>query len=120
LESAIRTGSLDQGQRATASGTRVATEVDVLAVDELFPVILEQLGELRQFGLLNQEVRLGPSTLAGCPGRATDLDRHPCIDAAIAQSLHVGNRARHRRDQLHFLNSLSNARRIVPPFFGAV
>jgi hypothetical protein len=101
LESAISTGSLDQGQRATAGGTRVAAEIDLLAVDELLPVVLEQLGELRQFGLLDQEVRLGPSTLAGCPGGTTDLDRHPCIDAAIAQSLHVGDRARHRRDQLH-------------------
>jgi hypothetical protein len=91
-----------------------------MAVDKILPVFLEELGELWQFGLLDQEVRLGPSTLAGCPGGTADLDRHAGIDAAIAQPLHVGDRARHRRDQLHFLNSLSNARRIVPDFFGAV
>ena len=91
-----------------------------MAVHQLLPIILEQLGELRQFGLLDQEVRLGPSTFAGCARWAADLDGHAGIDAAIAEALHVGDRARHRRDQLHFLNSLSNARRIAPDFFGAV
>src|SRR5438552_15843903 len=42
LESAVGARALDERQRATARGTRVAAEVDVLAVDELLPVILEQ------------------------------------------------------------------------------
>lgn len=120
LEAAVGARALDQRQRATARGTRIAAEIDLLAVDELLPVFLEQLRELRQFGLLDQEVRLGPSTLAGRPRGTADLDAHARIDAAIAQALHVGDRARHRGDQFHFLNSLSNARRIAPDFFGAV
>jgi hypothetical protein len=92
----------------------------LLAVDELVPVILEELGELRKFGLLDQEVRLGPSTFAGGAGWTPDLRRDAGFDAAIAQSLHIGDRARHCRHELHFLNSLSNARRIVPDFFGAL
>jgi hypothetical protein len=120
LEATVSARAFDQRQRATAGGTRVAAEIDLLAIDELVPVILEQLGELRKFGLLDQEVRLGPSTFAGGAGWTPDLRRDAGRDAAIAQPLHVGNRARHRGDQLHFLNSLSNARRIVPDFFGAV
>jgi len=78
-----------------------------MAVHQLLPIILEQLGELRQFGLLDQEVRLGPSTFAGCAGRAADLDGHPGVDAAIAEALHVGDRARHRRDQLDHIDLAS-------------
>jgi hypothetical protein len=47
VQSAIGTGSLDERQRATTCRARVAAEVDLVSVDELVPVILEQLGQLR-------------------------------------------------------------------------
>jgi hypothetical protein len=40
LEAAVGARALDQRQRATARGTRIAAEIDLLAVDELLPVVL--------------------------------------------------------------------------------
>jgi len=114
LQPAIRTGSLDQGQRATTCGARIAAEIDLMAIDELVPVVLEQLGELRQFGLLDQEVRLGPSTFAGGAGWTPDLRCDAGRDAAIAEALHVGDRARHCRHQLDHIDLASLGPELEP------
>ena len=59
--------------------------------------------------LLDQEVRLGPSTLAGAR-RAPDERRDPGVEAAIAQRLHLGDRARRRRDERPPLEQALGAR----------
>lgn len=59
------------------------------------PVTAEQRRELRQVGLLDQEVRLGPSTFA-LAGRAADQRREARLEAAIAERFHLGDRAADR------------------------
>ncbi|HET9988712.1 MAG TPA: hypothetical protein VFQ65_09330 [Kofleriaceae bacterium] len=43
LKAAVSARALDERQRATAGRAGVAAEIDLLAVDELVPVILEEL-----------------------------------------------------------------------------
>ena len=69
------------------------------------PVVAQQLGEPGQVVLLDQEVRLGPSALAGT-GRTTDEDGDAGGEAAIAQRFHVGDRAGDRRNDRHILEKL--------------
>ena len=61
--------------------------------------------------------------MTGCPRWAANLGKDADLVAAIAQQLHVGDRAGHCGPEwgssAHFLNNLSKARRIVPDFFGA-
>lgn len=69
------------------------------------PVVAQQLGEPGQGVLLDQEVRLGPSALAGA-GRTTDEDGNAGGEAAIAERLHLGDRAGDRRDDRYAFEEL--------------
>jgi hypothetical protein len=107
LQAAVRARAGGQGRRGPA---RRASQVLGLARrgdgdrSEAFarevgpPVGTEQLGQLGELILLDQEVRLGPSTLAGA-GRTSDERGDAGGQAAISQVLHLRDRAGHRRDE---------------------
>ena len=70
LQSAVGASALDEGQCAAARRASVAAEVDLgrpLARQRLAPVTAQQVRQAPELVLLDQEVRLGPSTL-GCAG----------------------------------------------------
>lgn len=107
LEPAVGARALDERRGRPARGARqllvLAREHrevdgrDALGGDGRSPVTLEQRCELGNVGLLDQEVGLGPSTFAAAR-RATDHRRDPHLEAAVAQSLHLGDRSTDRRD----------------------
>jgi hypothetical protein len=126
-EPAISARAADERLRAAARRTRVAAEVDrrgTLALEARVPLPAQQLGQLRQLGLLDEEVRARPSTLAGRAGRAADLGDDAGVVATLAHRLHLGDRASERGNDRHlsdhFRKILSNARRIAPVFFWAL
>jgi hypothetical protein len=88
--------------RAAAGGTCVAREIDLggptFARERIAPVTAQDAGESLEIVLLDQEVRLGTSTLASA-GWAADERGDVLGEAAIAQRLHLGDRAGHRGDQ---------------------
>jgi hypothetical protein len=67
------------------------------ALEAVAPVAAIDLGDAREIVLLDQEVRLGASTLAGA-GRASDERRDAGGEAAIAQRLHLRDRSCDGRD----------------------
>jgi hypothetical protein len=73
--------------------------IEALAGQVVAPVVAQQLAEGGQVVLLDQEVRPGASTLAGLAsaGRAADEGGDAGLQAAIAQRLHLGDRAGDRR-----------------------
>jgi len=86
--------------RAAAGRARVTAEIDVGGAffrQHLAPVAAQHVRQSLELVLLDQEVRLGPSTLgaAGTPDDRRDPDR----EAAVAQTLHVLDRARHCGDE---------------------
>jgi hypothetical protein len=107
LEAAVRARAGGQGRRGPARRARrvlgVARHADgdgrqAFAREAFAPVVAQELGELGELILLDQEVRLGPSTLAGA-GRTADEGGDAGGQAAIAQRLHLGDRAGDRRDE---------------------
>jgi hypothetical protein len=79
------------------------------ALEVVAPVAAIDFGDPRQIVLLDQEVRLGASTFARAR-RASDERRDAGGEAAIAQRLHLRDRASDRR----------NHRRIRQHVFGFV
>jgi hypothetical protein len=111
LEAAVRAGAIDQGRggpagRArqvlgVAGGSKLGGELDgcnAFAHELGAPVVAQELGQLGELVLLDQEVRSGPSAFAGAWGTA-DEGGDAGGQAAIAQGLHLGDRAGHRRDE---------------------
>ncbi len=107
LEAAVRARAVFQRGRGPARRARqvlaVARDVELdrrqaLARQAVLPVVAQERGELGEFILLDQEVRLGPSTFAGAR-RAADEGGDAGSQAAIAQGLHLGDRTGHRRDE---------------------
>ena len=101
LQAAVSARAGDQRQSAGASWALRSVEVDLwqLLPRELVPPVLaHHFGDPRQLVLLDQEVRLGPSTLAGAR-RTTHEDGDPRGQTAIAQVLHLGDRSGHRRHE---------------------
>ena len=109
LQAAVGARAGDQRRRGPARGARRLlglrrssggadrVGIDALADQRIAPVILKEQAELRKVCLLDQEVCLGPSTLAAA-GRTPDEHGDPRLQAAVAQRLHVGDRARQRRN----------------------
>lgn len=105
LQAAIRAGPLYQGRGGSAgrAGRLVGDDqrrlrlyrCEALALHGRAPVTAQQIREIGDVFLLDQEVRLGPSTFAGA-GRAADDRRDAALETALAQRLHLVNRARHR------------------------
>lgn len=62
------------------------------------PVATQELGQVRKLVLLDQEVRLGTSTLASAR-RAADEGRDAGSEAALAQRFHLRHRPCHRGDE---------------------
>jgi hypothetical protein len=86
--------------RAAAGRTGVTAEIDrgsALFGEHLAPVAAQDSGQSLELVLLDQEVRLGPSTL-GAAGTSDDR-RDPDRETAVPQALHVLDRAGHRRDE---------------------
>jgi hypothetical protein len=101
LQPAIGAGALLQRQRTAARRTRIAIEVHFrrsFSIEHGAPVAAQNLGDSPQLILLDQEVRLGPSTFAGA-GRTPNKDRDAGVQTTIAQPLHVGDRSGHDRNQ---------------------
>jgi hypothetical protein len=69
------------------------------------PAATDELGEPGQVVLLDEEVRAGPSTLSSTR-RTTHQGGDTGLEAAIAQRLHLGDRAGHRRDHGNVLEDL--------------
>ena len=95
LQAAVGARAGNQRPRAAARRARVAAEIDrrgAVAREHVAPVAAQDLRDLRQLVLLDQEVRLGPSTFAGA-GRTADDRGDAGGEAAIAQRLHLGDRA---------------------------
>jgi len=87
LQAAVGACAGDQRLGTAARGTRVAAEVDLagaFAIEHRAPVTAQDLGDSWQLVLLDQEVRLRPSTFARAR-RATDEHWNACGEAAIAQ-----------------------------------
>jgi hypothetical protein len=89
-------------QRAATRGARVPAEIDIggtaLARDRLAPVTAEDARQSLEIVLLDQEVRLRPSTFAGA--RRTADERGDVLrETAIAQRFHLGDRSGHRRNE---------------------
>jgi len=107
LQAAVGARAVGQRGRGPARRARqvlgVARDVELdrcqaLAFQSVPPVVAQERGELGELILLDQEVRLGPSTLAGAR-RAADEGRDAGGQATIAQGLHLGDRTGHRRDE---------------------
>jgi hypothetical protein len=101
LQAAVGARAFDERQGRAARGARIAAEVHLagaFAIEQCAPVTAHDLGNAGKLVLLDQEVRPRPSTFAGA-GRATDEGRNAGGEAAIAQRLHLADRARHRGDE---------------------
>jgi hypothetical protein len=102
LQAAVGACTRDERLRAPARGTRIAAEIDfhgtALALDQRAPVTAHDLCDALQLGLLDQEVRLGPSTFAGAR-RAADDGGDTRGEATVAQILHLRHRARNGRHE---------------------
>jgi hypothetical protein len=114
LDAAVGAGAVDQGGGGAAGGAGQVLGVlgdgdrdgrEALAREAIAPVAAQQRGQGRQLVLLDQEVCLGPSTLAGA-GRTADQRGDAGREAAIAQRLHLGDRAGHRGDQRQTVEQL--------------
>lgn len=87
---------------AATRGTRVATEVDLgrgaFPRERVAPVTAQDVGEPLEIVLLDQEVRLRPSTLAAARWAADECG-NVFGEAAIAEGFHLGDRAGHGGNQ---------------------
>ena len=114
LQAAVGARAVGQRRRGPARGARRLLGlrrrsrsaerlwIHALADQRVAPVILKERAELGKICLLDQEVCLGPSTLAGA-GRAANQHGNPGFQTPIAQLLHVGDRPRHRRHHRRFV-----------------
>ncbi len=103
LQAAVGARAIHQRGGGPARGTRqlLAREVqgdrlEPLAFECIAPLAPEQVAESGQVGLLDQEVRLGPSTVAGAARRTAHRGRDPRGQTPLAQRLDLRDRARHR------------------------
>lgn len=97
LDAAVGTGTLHERLLAAARRAGIAAEIDLGGahlVEHGTPVTAQDLSYPRNLVLLDQEVRLGSSTLAAA-WRAPDEDRNAGSQTTITQQFHVGDRARH-------------------------
>ena len=107
LEAAVRARAGDHGRGGPAGRARQVLGVvhggdrhrrEPFARQAFAPIVAQELGQLGELVLLDQEVRAGPSTLAGAGGTA-DEGGNAGEQAAIAQGLHLRDRAGHGRDE---------------------
>jgi len=102
LQPAVRAGTFDQSGRGAARRARrvlgVLVDVDgddveALACEVGAPLVAEQLDDAGQLVLFDQQVGPGAAALA-CARRTADGGGDTGLEAAIAQGLHLCDRAR--------------------------
>lgn len=87
MEATVAARTLDEWLRASAGRARVAGEIDIAHAcftrDGVAPITTQDLGDPGKLVLLDQEVRLGPSTFASA-GRTAYERRDSQGEAALA------------------------------------